>query len=60
VAVIGKNLTNTFAITGAQGLPLSGGVTGCKVSACGTPLLSDQGAGAMDPRTVSVEFTYRW
>ncbi len=58
--LIGRNLTDTFVALGTQGLPLSGGVTGCKVAVCGPQLISDQGSVVAEPRTVALEFTLRY
>jgi len=60
VSLIGRNLTNTFVATNTQGLPLSGGTTGCKVSICGPQLVSDQGAVVDDPRTVALQLTVHY
>ena len=60
VALIGRNLTDTFVAVGTQGLPLSGGTTGCKVSSCGPQLHSDQGSIVLPPRTLTLEFTYKY
>ncbi len=58
LALIGKNLTDTFVIVGAQGLPLSGGTTGC--ASCGAQLVSDQGGVVLNPRSVAIQLTYRY
>jgi hypothetical protein len=40
-----------------MGLPLSGGVSGCRVSACGPQLLADQAVTVENPRTITVQLT---
>jgi iron complex outermembrane recepter protein len=60
VSVIAKNLTNTFIVTGAFGLPLSGGAVGCKVAVCGAQTVSDQGASVENPRTVAIQVRVRY
>jgi outer membrane receptor protein involved in Fe transport len=60
LSLIGRNLTNAFIETGTQGLPLSGGTTGCRVSACGAQIISDQGAIVQNPRTVAIQLNVRY
>jgi iron complex outermembrane receptor protein len=60
LSLIGRNLTNTFIETGTGGLPLSGGTTGCRVSACGPQLISDQGAVVENPRTVALQLSVKY
>ena len=57
VSLICRNLTNTFVATGSAGLPLSGGVSGCKVANCGPQLVSDQAFTVEKPRTVTLQLT---
>lgn len=52
VAVIGKNLTNSFVVTGAQNVPLTGSNTG---KANGVQ--SDQHSFAVMPRAVALQVT---
>lgn len=54
-ALIGKNLTNRFVVTAAGDAPLSGGPPG---GASGTP--ADQGAIFLPPRTVELQFSWRY
>lgn len=56
VALIGKNLTNEFILLGGQGMPLSGGGTGLR----GPQTISDQGGTVANPRTIALQFTYRY
>ena len=60
MAVIGRNLTNAFVATSAGALPLSGGASGCKVAACGTPLVSDQFSTVQNPRTIAIQLTVKY
>ena len=59
-SVIGRNLTNTFIALGTAGLPLSGGVTGCKTAVCGSQIISDQAAIVANPRTVAIQLNYKY
>ncbi|WCT74530.1 TonB-dependent receptor [Sphingomonas naphthae] len=55
VTLIGKNLTNRFVISGALDTPSTGSGTG---TAAG--ILGDQRGYANNPRTVQLQFTYRY
>ncbi len=55
LSLIGRNLTNEFVQTSSAGLPLSGGTSGCKVSACGAQLISDQLSTVLNPRTIALQ-----
>jgi len=55
LALIGKNLTNNFVVTGAQDAPSTGGGTG---TAAGVP--SDQRSFFAPPRTVAVQVTFHY
>ncbi|CCA90913.1 TonB-dependent receptor [Novosphingobium sp. PP1Y] len=54
-AIIGKNLTNTFYVNGAQDAPSSGGGTG---TAGG--FHADQIGYVADPRTVTAQITFKY
>jgi outer membrane receptor protein involved in Fe transport len=60
LSLIGRNLTNTFVQTSTGGLPLSGGTSGCKVSVCGSQLISDQLSTVLNPRTVAIQLTVKY
>ena len=64
LALIGKNLTNTFIETGTQGLPSSGAGTGCRAGsgdpACSSIIISDQGAIVENPRTVAIQLNVKY
>jgi iron complex outermembrane receptor protein len=55
LALIGKNLTNQFVISGALDSPSTGSGTG---TAAG--VLADQRGYANTPRTVQVQVTYHY
>jgi outer membrane receptor protein involved in Fe transport len=57
LSLIGRNLTDAFVATSSVGLPLSGGVSGCRVSACGPQLAADQAVTVENPRTVALQLT---
>jgi outer membrane receptor protein involved in Fe transport len=57
LSLIGRNLTNAFVATSSAGLPLSGGLSGCKVAVCGPQLVSDQSVTVENPRTVTLQLT---
>jgi hypothetical protein len=60
LAIIGRNVTNTFVATSAGGLPLSGIGGGCKVAVCPGQLVSDQLATVLNPRTVAIQLTVKY
>ncbi|MBI1179929.1 MAG: TonB-dependent receptor plug domain-containing protein [Alphaproteobacteria bacterium] len=66
VAVIGKNLTNHYVFYPGLDLPLTGGNTGCsgvgdpRASCAGAGYPADQGNSTNMPRTVEIQFTYRY